>query len=170
MLKQYKVTLKILLPFILKYVTLTITNREIMSASTKLSSSVKALCFLAESSPDPKTSKEIAENTGINASKLRKLLSLLSKGKIVESNQGTKGGFQLLKAPKNIHLQEIYCAIEDRRAFYLKVSEINGLDDHDFTGYFDNLFSTIQIDIEKKMTKISLLSIMNDLNIKSKSK
>ncbi len=141
-----------------------------MSASTKLSSSVKALCFLAESYPEPKTSKEIGENTGINASKLRKLLSLLSKGKIVTSNQGTKGGFQLLKAPKNINLQEIYCTIEDRKAFHLKVSEINGQDEHDYLGYFDNLFSTIQVEIENKMTKISLLSIMNDLKIKSKFK
>ncbi len=141
-----------------------------MSASTKLSSSVKALCFLAESYPEPKTSNEIGENTGINASKLRKLLSLLSKGKIVTSNQGTKGGFQLLKAPKNINLQEIYCTIEDRKAFHLKVSEINGQDEYDYLGYFDNLFSTIQVEIENKMTKISLLSIMNDLKIKSKFK
>ena len=138
-----------------------------MSASTKLSSSVKALCFLAESYPSPKTSKEIAENTGINASKLRKLLSLLSKAKIVSSNQGTKGGFQLLKSPKEIHLQEIYCSIEDRKAFHLKVSEIEGEDKYDFLGYFDNLFSSIQVDIESKMTKISLLSIMKYLNIKS---
>ncbi len=139
-----------------------------MSASTKLSSSVKALCFLAESSPTPKTSKEIAENTGINASKLRKLLSLLSKAKIVESNQGTRGGFQLLKPPHKIHLQEIYCAIEDRKAFHLKVSDINGQDKYDYLGYFENLFANIQIDIEDKMTKISLLSIMNNLNIKLK--
>jgi len=141
-----------------------------MSASTKLSSSVKALCFLSVSYPLPKTSKEIAENTGLNASKLRKLLSLLSKSKIVISNQGTKGGFQLLKSPKEINLQEIYCSIEDRKAFHFDVSEIVGQDDYDYLGYFNNLFSSIQVDIESKMTKISLLSIMNYLNIKSNFK
>ena len=142
-----------------------------MSASTKLSSSVKALCFLAESYPLPKTSNEIAEDTGINASKLRKLLSMLSKGKIVESNQGTKGGFQLLKSPKDIQLQEIYCAIEDRKAFHLKVTDdVNGEDKYDYFGYFQNLFSSIQVDIEKKMTKISLQEIMDYLNIKTKFK
>lgn len=138
-----------------------------MSASTKLSSSVKALCFLAESYPTPKTSKEIEESTGINASKLRKLLSLLAKSKIVESNQGTKGGFQILKAPKDIHLQEIYCSIEDRKAFHLDVSDLVGSDKYDYLGYFNNLFSSLQIDIENKMTKISLLSIMDYLNIKT---
>lgn len=141
-----------------------------MSASTKLSSSVKALCFLAESFPMPKTSKEIAENTGLNASKLRKLLSLLSKNKIVESSQGTKGGFQLLKSPKKIHLQEIYCSIEDRKAFHLNISEIVGEDKYDYPGYFQGLFSSIQVDIEKKMAKISLQSVMDYLTIKSNYK
>ncbi len=141
-----------------------------MSASTKLSSSVKALCFLAESFPTPKTSKEIAENTGLNASKLRKLLSLLSKNNIVYSSQGTKGGFQLLKSPKDIHLQEIYCSIEDRKAFHLNVSEIVGEDKYDFPGYFQALFASIQVDIEKKMTKIPLQAVMDYLNIKSNYK
>jgi Rrf2 family protein len=142
-----------------------------MSASTKLSSSVKALCFLAESYPLPKTSNEIAENTGINASKLRKLLSLLAKSDIVTSNQGTKGGFQLLKSPKDIQLQEIYCSIEDRKAFHLKVTDdVNGEDKYDYFGYFQNLFSSIQVDIETKMTKISLQAIMDYLNIKTKFK
>jgi Rrf2 family protein len=140
-----------------------------MSASTKLSSSVKALCFLAESYPLPKTSNEIAENTGINASKLRKLLSLLTKSRIVTSNQGTKGGFQLLKLPKDIMLQEIYCSIEDRKAFYLKVpDDVNGNDKYDYYGYFQNLFSSIQVDIENKMNKITLQSIIDYLNIKTK--
>jgi Rrf2 family protein len=141
-----------------------------MSASTKLSSSVKALSFLAESYPIPKTSKEIAENTGINASKLRKLLSLLSKSDIVTSSQGTKGGFLLLKSPKEIHLQEIYCSIEDRKAFHLNVSDVGGNNNYDFFGYFNELFAEVQVDIENKMRKITLQSIMDKLNIRSNFK
>jgi len=144
-----------------------------MSASTKLSSSVKALCFLAEAYPLPKTSKEIADNTGINASKLRQLLSLLAKSNIVTSEQGTKGGFLLLKDPKNIHLQEIYCSIEDRKAFHLNVN--NGIDfiaeeRPNYNSYFLSLFAEIQMDIEAKMSKISLNNIMQSLNIKSNFK
>ena len=142
-----------------------------MSASTKLSSSVKALCFLAEAYPLPKTSKEIADNTGINASKLRKLLSMLAKSKIVTSEQGTKGGFLLFKDPNDIHLQEIYCSIEDRKAFHLDVN--SGIDliveeRPDYNLYFLELFSEIQMDIENKMKNISLNKIMQKLNIKSK--
>ncbi len=144
-----------------------------MSASTKLSSSVKALCFLAETHPIPKTSREIAEKTGINASKLRQLLSMLARTRIVISEQGTKGGFLLQKDPKKIHLQEIYCSIEDRKAFHLNVTQGNGSSDDsnlDFNTYFLNLFSAIQVDIEEKMRKISLENIMNQLKIKSKFK
>ncbi|MEN8192447.1 MAG: Rrf2 family transcriptional regulator [Bacteroidota bacterium] len=140
-----------------------------MSASTKLSSSVKALCFLAETYPIPKSSKEIAEHTGVNASKLRQLLSMIAKSKIVNSEQGTKGGFLLSKDPKTIHLQEIYCSIEDRKAFHLDVTKNNGKKgkkNPDYTKYFLGLFSEIQVDIENKMKNISLSDIMKNLNMK----
>ncbi len=143
-----------------------------MSASTKLSSSVKALCFLAETHPIPKTSKEIADITGINASKLRQLLSLLSKSNIVESQQGTKGGFLLCKDPDHIDLQEIYCSIEDRKAFHLNVNKVNGINKNgpNFNSYFLDLFAEIQLDIENKMLRISLNNIMQSLQIKSNYK
>lgn len=143
-----------------------------MSASTKLSSSVKALCYLAETHPNPRTSKEIADITGINASKLRQLLSLLSKSSIVESHQGTKGGFLLCKNPEHVDLQEIYCSIEDRKAFHLNVNHVNGSNKNSlhFNSYFLNLFGEIQLDIENKMHKISLSTIMKNLQIKSNYK
>ena len=75
----------------------------------------------------PKNSNEIAEEIGINASKLRRLLSLLGKAGIVKSDSGMLGGFSLSKLPEKIHLQEIYCAIEDRKAFYLNVNKENSI-------------------------------------------
>jgi Rrf2 family protein len=136
-----------------------------MSASTKLSTSVKALCFLA-SETKPKNSKEIAEEIGINASKLRRLLSLLGKAGIVKSDTGMLGGFMLNKPPDLIHLQEIYCAIEDRKAFYLDVNKdnsSNNLDSKKLNYFFLDLFSEIQVEIENKMTGITLKSIMNNI-------
>lgn len=141
----------------------------VMSASTKLSTSVKALCYLAEKYPDPKTSKEIAGSIGVNASKLRQLLSMLSKNEIIVSKQGIKGGFQLKKDPNNIDLQNIYCAVEERKAFHLDVSNVNNNHTEEsavFNNYFVNLFTDVQIDIENKMKKITLASIMKQLEIK----
>ena len=148
-----------------------------MSASTKLSTAVKALCYLAESYPEPKSSTSISNRVGVNASKLRKLLSMLSKNNIVVSTQGTSGGFLLSKDPSKIHLQEIYCAIEDRKAFHLDVSYTNGEEKNEtakFNNYFLNLFADVQVDIENKMRKIFLNSVMKNIGLipsyKQKSK
>ncbi|HED07052.1 MAG TPA: hypothetical protein ENI57_02935 [Ignavibacteria bacterium] len=133
-----------------------------MSASTKLSNSVKALCYLADSKK-PCNSIEISEKTGINASKLRKLLSLLCKNQIVQSNKGAFGGFSLNKNTDEILLQEIYCAIEDRKAFDLHSSlenKNNSFYNSEINKYFLDLFENIQVDIEKKMRKITLKEIL----------
>jgi len=144
-----------------------------MSASTKLSSSVKAICYLAEVYPTPKTSKEIADNIGVNPSKLRQLLSLLSKQNIVKSTQGKKGGFVLSKNPSKIHMQEVYCSIEDRKAFHLDVTKRKEKKEdriHVFNNYFINLFSDVQVEIEDMMKSITMKSIMDKLKIKSNFK
>ena len=138
-----------------------------MSASTKLSTSVKALCYLAQAYPDPVTSSEIAVAIGINSSKLRMILSMLTKNGIVESNSGTTGGFKLKKKPSDVHLQEIYCAIEDRKAFHLDVRKDsikkNSLPEK-LNFYFLDLFAEVQIEIEDKMKEITLQSILNKIN------
>lgn len=136
-----------------------------MSASTKLSTSVKALCFLAISDSS-KNSSEIAENIGINASKLRMLLSKLGKSGIIKSDSGVKGGFKLNKSPDEIHLQEIYCAIEDRKAFYLNINKSNNkkhIITENINEYFLDLFSEIQVEIENKMAGITLSMIINKI-------
>ena len=140
-----------------------------MSASTKLSTSVKALCYLAQAYPEAKSSAEIALHINVNASKLRKLLSMLVKNDLVESAKGTAGGFLLKRQPSSIHLQEIYCSIEDRKAFHLDVNRKNIHRDNvavKFNDFFLDLFADIQIDIEDKMRHITLNTIMKRTGIK----
>ena len=137
-----------------------------MSSSTKLSTSVKALCYLEQLYPKAVSSTEIATIIGINSSKLRMILSMLSKNDIVESNSGSSGGFKLKKKASDIHLQEIYCAIEDRKAFHLDVRKDsikkNSLPEK-LNFYFLDMFAEVQIDIENKMKKITLESIINKI-------
>ena len=142
-----------------------------MSASTKLSNSVKALCFLARCRPEPRTSAAISRNTGINASKVRKLLSALAKEGILKTIQGPSGGFMFQKDPSDIHLQEIYCALEDRKAFHLDVTSdpLNDREETTLTNhYFLDLFSEIQVEIEDKMKKITLSHILEEIEIRKK--
>jgi len=142
-----------------------------MSASTKLSNSVKALCFMARCIPEPQTSAEISRNTNINASKVRLLLSALAKGGILKTIQGPSGGFMFQKDPSDIDLQEIYCALEDRKAFHLDVT-VDTLNDREETTltnhYFMDLFSDIQVEIEEKMKKIKLSHILEEIETRKK--
>ncbi|MBZ0198664.1 MAG: Rrf2 family transcriptional regulator [Ignavibacteriaceae bacterium] len=139
-----------------------------MSASKKLSTAVKALYFLAETDPEPQNSITIANGIGSNASKLRQILSMLVKNNIIKSTYGTNGGFLIAKNINEIHLQEVYCAVEDRKAFYLDVSEVNGTGMEDakkMNGLFLNLFSDIQVEIENKMRKIYLNNIIEQIKL-----
>jgi Rrf2 family protein len=140
-----------------------------MSASTKLSASTKALCHLAQTHPLPQSSQAISRAVGVNASKLRRLLSMLARSGIVVSAKGKTGGFLLDKDPRVLHLQEIYCAVEDRKAFHLDArspgtgrDKTRGIDT-----YFLDLFMSIQVDIETKMSGISLHAIMRRLGMDS---
>lgn len=138
-----------------------------MSASTKLSTAVKAICSLNTVYPKPLTSAKISSDTGINASKLRKILSMLVKNNIVESISGMSGGFVLKKTVSELHLQEIYCAIEDRQAFYLDVKKNYGIKYEEqlkLNNFFLSLFIEIQIDIENKMKTITIDSILKKIN------
>ena len=149
------------------FVTLTVTIINLMSASTKLSTAVKAICYLKDSYPEPKNSSEISSYTGINASKLRKILSMLVKKNIVESRYGMSGGFVLKSKPSALHLQEVYCAIEDRKAFHLDVKKDlknQNKDQKKLNNYFLNLYNDIQIDIENKMKEITINSIIKNIN------
>ncbi len=142
-----------------------------MSASTKLSTAVKALCYISDFYPEAKNSTDIANNIRVNASKLRKILSMLVKSDIVKSTQGISGGFTLNKDSSKLHLQEIYCSIEDRKAFYLDVRKEDVRKNSvpaKLNSYFLELFSDIQIDIEEKMKTITIKSIIENINNKNK--
>ena len=79
-------------------VTLSVTIKYKMSASTKLSTAVKAICYLTDSYPQPKTSAEISSYTGINASKLRKILSMLVKNKLFACKKDMSHGINNCKS------------------------------------------------------------------------
>ena len=118
-----------------------------MSASNKLSTAVKALYYLAEAYPDPRSSSEIAENIGYNPSKLRKILSYLAKQNIVVASRGKTGGFLLAKPTDKINMQEIYCAVEFRKAFHLDVNKSKKKSPYtkQFNNYFLNLNRYVEL-------------------------
>ncbi len=136
-----------------------------MSASTKLSTSVKAICYLAQHPDQMENSGQIAEHIGVNPSKLRQLISLLVKNNILSAYRGKEGGIRLARQADQIHLQEVYCAIEDRKAFHLHVNrtEADQLSESaKINNYFLDLFAEVQVEIEDKMKKITIQSIIDN--------
>ena len=94
---------------------------------------------------------------------------MLVKNGIVKSTRGISGGFTLNKDSSKLHLQEIYCAIEDRKAFYLAVQKEDIKKNSvpaKLNIYFLDLFSDIQVDIEEKMKTITINSILEKINKK----
>ena len=64
-------------------------------------------------------------------------------------------------------LQEIYCAIEDRKAFHLNVTMANDEIENTsakLNNFFLDLFAQVQLDIEDKMRRINIQSILNKIN------
>ncbi len=140
-----------------------------MSASSKLSTAVKALCYLSDKYPLPKSSTDISKSIDVNASKLRKILSYLVKSGIIISAQGKNGGFILNKKSDQIDLQEIYCSVEERKAFHLDFKNRNNSKNYkmnlNHNDFFLNLFAEIQVDIEERMKDISLKQIIESIKV-----
>lgn len=133
-----------------------------MSASNKLSTAVKALCYLATVFPEAKSSSEIAEAIGVNASKLRQILSLLTKSEIVGSTKGASGGFFVAQDFTSLSLFEIYAALEERKVMEFDVADAKHASDKStqhYNTYFNNFFGDIQKQIEERMQAIKLEQI-----------
>jgi Rrf2 family protein len=138
-----------------------------MSSSVKLSTAVKALCYLAQVFPEAKSSSEIADAIGVNASKLRQILSQLMRSEIVGSTKGPSGGFFVAQDFTSLSLYEIYSALEDRKILDLDVADASDATDKNtqhYNEYFDNLFGDIQKQIEERMQAIKLEQIRDQQN------
>jgi len=131
-----------------------------MSASKKLSLAVKSLCVLNMHADEPLSSVQIAEKLNVNPSKLRRILSMLVKTGLIESSQGAKGGFILKRSADKIDLQEVYCSVEEKKAFYLDFHN-NENDDSSakMNSFFLRLFADVQVVIEDYMRNISIKDV-----------
>lgn len=136
-----------------------------MSSSVKLSTAVKALCYLAKVFPEAKTSGEIADVIGVNASKLRQILSSLMKAQIVGSTKGANGGFYLTQDFTELSLYEIYSALEDKKIVDFDVADASNAKDEEmesYNNYFYDFYANIQKQIEKQMKDIKLDNIREE--------
>ncbi|WP_242332949.1 MULTISPECIES: Rrf2 family transcriptional regulator [Anaeromyxobacter] len=97
-----------------------------MSPSSRLTVAIHILTLLAhEASGEPVTSEYIAGSVGTNPVVIRRLLAMLRKSKLVRSQGGPGGGWQLVVPARGITLRDVYRAVESEALFPLHASTPN---------------------------------------------
>jgi Rrf2 family protein len=73
---------------------------------------LRAACFLADRSPAPQTTGQIARATKVPAAYLSKILQQLGRAGVVRSQRGVKGGVSLVKTPAELTILEVVNAVD----------------------------------------------------------
>jgi Rrf2 family transcriptional regulator, nitric oxide-sensitive transcriptional repressor len=73
---------------------------------------LRAVVCLADQSPDPRTTDQIAETTRVPRAYLSKVLQALVRGGVVQSQRGSGGGMTLVKPPEDLSILEVVNAVE----------------------------------------------------------
>jgi len=100
----------------LKYLIIEIEKEEFMSQVFKISEgaaiAIHALILLGSEKDKAFTTKVIAEAFNISKDHCSKVMQRLTKVNLVSSKRGPKGGFYLIKEPREITVLEIYESID----------------------------------------------------------
>lgn len=73
---------------------------------------LRAVVYLAQHPNDSWTTKQIAAATRVPAGYLSKVLQGLSRSRLIASQRGRKGGFQLARDPSQLTVLEVVNAVE----------------------------------------------------------
>lgn len=83
--------------------------------SKKIEYAMLALQYITNKKDELATAKEISESLGIPYEFLSKSLQALNKKGILESQQGTKGGYLLSRSADKISVDEIIRALDEKQ-------------------------------------------------------
>ena len=96
-----------------------------MNNNSRYTVAIHMLTLLAHCGPDPLTSEYIAGSVNTNPVVIRRLLACLRAARLVSSQGGPGGGWQLLMDPKTITLREVLLAVDGAALFPLHSSAPN---------------------------------------------
>ena len=96
-----------------------------MHNSCRYTVAIHVLALLAHCGPDQLTSDYLAGSVNTHPVVIRRLLASLRAAKLVRSQGGPGGGWQLLKDPGQITLREVLAAVEGAAIFPLHSSDPN---------------------------------------------
>ena len=96
-----------------------------MNHSSRYTVAIHILTLLAFCGPEAQTSEFIAGSVNTNPVVVRRVLASLKQARLVASQGGPGGGWQLLQEPGQITLGQIYLAVEGGTLFPLHAAEPN---------------------------------------------
>jgi Rrf2 family protein len=81
--------------------------------NTRFTVAIHTLTLLALHRDEPVTSDYVASSVNTNPVVIRRILGTLRGAGLVRSQEGSGGGWQLLRPPREITLCDVYRAVED---------------------------------------------------------
>jgi Rrf2 family protein len=94
-------------------------------SNTRYTVAIHVLTLLAYAGPEALTSDYIAGSVNTNPVVIRRILARLRAARLVRSQGGPGGGWQLLRAPEAIHLQQVLVAVGADASFPLHAASPN---------------------------------------------
>ena len=88
-------------------------------SNTRFTVAIHVLTLLAYCGPEALTSEFIAGSVNTNPVVIRRILATLRDAKLVASQAGPGGGWQLLRDPQKISLRDVFFAVDGDPTFLL---------------------------------------------------
>jgi len=79
---------------------------------------LRAVVYLADQNGEPRTTARISEGTQLPAGYLAKVMQLLSRGRLVNSQRGLHGGFTLARDADSLTVLEVINAVDPIQRFH----------------------------------------------------
>lgn len=137
-----------------------------MAVNTRFATGVHTLVLLAVEPEVLQTSEDLARKLNTNPVIIRRVLGLLQKAKLIESQKGPSGGSRLAKSPKSISLGDIHRALEPNAVFH--AAAVSGPSVSKIRGALEKACQSAQAAMEQDLAQINLNQLAKKLDKKSK--
>ncbi len=121
---------------------------------------LRAMVHLADKSPAPQTTEQIVKITQVPQAYLPKVMLGLNRAGLVKSQRGPRGGFALIKDPKELSILNIVNAVDPINRITLCPLKIEG-HSGGLCPLHKKLDDTLQL-VEESFSNTSLADLMED--------
>ena len=118
------------------------------------------LAYLAAAGDAPHSASQVAEQTGLPAATVSKILKLLTRGGLVTSHRGAQGGYLLARPASEITAAEVIDALEGPLAL-TECSVETGSCELEASCLVGNAWQRINLAIRRALEEISLAELAN---------